>query len=103
MDLTENEIKQNKYIRGRILRCLVNGNNYCLYARQIINPLLDDATIMTPDISKYITYLHDAGYIEFVDKKVNAYTAYGNDALIKMTRKGVDLVEGTIEDPGVDI
>ena len=29
--------------------------------------------------------------------------AYANDAVIKLTKEGVDLAEGTIEDNGVDI
>lgn len=48
-------------------------------------------------------YLQGAGYIEFTAEKVTAYTAYANDAVIKLTKAGVDLAEGTIEDAGVDI
>ena len=29
--------------------------------------------------------------------------AYRKDSIIKLTRKGVDLVEGTINDPGIDV
>lgn len=42
-------------------------------------------------------------HIEFTAEKVTAYTAYANDAVIKLTKAGVDLAEGTIEDAGVDI
>lgn len=56
-----------------------------------------------PDISKYLDYLQGAGYIEFTEEKVTAYNAYANDAVIKLTKEGVDLAEGTIEDNGVDI
>lgn len=59
--------------------------------------------ILSPDISKYLDYLQGAGYIEFTEKKVTAYSAYANDAVIKLTKAGVDLVEGTIDDAGVDI
>jgi len=31
------------------------------------------------------------------------YNAYRKDSIIKLTRKGVDLVEGTINDPGIDV
>ena len=59
--------------------------------------------IISPDISKYLDYLNGAGYIEFTQDKVTAYTAYSKDAVVKLTKKGIDLVEGTIEDPGVDV
>ena len=97
------EVKINKAIRGYILRALVKGFNNSLLVRQISNALQQDQLIISPDIGKHIDYLEDAGYIEFINKRVNAYTAYKNDAVIKLTKSGVDLVEGTIDDNGVDI
>ena len=101
-DLTEQEIKQNKAIRGYIVRALAKGSNNSLLVRHITNALLADNLITVPDISKQLSYLVDGGYIEFTDKKVTAYTAYRKDAVIKLTKAGVDLVEGTTDDPGVD-
>ena len=43
------------------------------------------------------------GYIEFTNLKVTAYNAYAKDAVIRLTKAGVDLAEGTIEDAGVDV
>ena len=40
---------------------------------------------------------------EFTEDKVTAYNAYANDAVIKLTKEGIDLAECTIEDNGVDI
>lgn len=34
---------------------------------------------------------------------MTAYNAYAKDAVIRLTKMGVDLAECTIEDPGVDI
>lgn len=102
-DLTEQEIKQNKAIRGYIVRALAKGSNNSLLVRHITNALLADNLITVPDISKQLSYLHDGGYIEFTDKKVTAYTAYRKDAVIKLTKAGVDLVEGTADDRGVDV
>ena len=59
--------------------------------------------IISPDISKYLDYLNGAGYIEFTQDRVTAYTAYSKDAVVKLTKKGIDIAEGTIEDPGVDV
>jgi hypothetical protein len=59
--------------------------------------------VLSPDISKYLDYLNGAGYVEFAPGKVTAYTAYAKDAVVRLTKLGVDLAEGTIEDPGVDV
>lgn len=103
-EVEQAEVKQNKAIRGYIIRCLVKGYNNQALTRQLSSSLYAANLIISPDISKYLDYLRDAGYIEIVaDRKVTAYTAYASDAVIKLTRKGVDLVEGTIEDAGVDV
>lgn len=99
----ELEIKQNKAVRGYIIRSLVKGHQNSLLLRQITNALVADGLIIAPDISKHLDYLKEAGYICFVDKTVIAYNAYRKDAVIKLTKEGVDLVEGTIDDLGVDV
>lgn len=102
-EMYEREVSMNKAIRGYILRSLAKGyQNSCLI-RQITNTLVADGLIVSPDISKHTDYLKDGGYIVFTDKTVTAYTAYCKDTVVKLTKKGVDLVEGTTSDPGVDI
>ena len=100
-ELTEQEVNKNKAIRGYIIRALAKGNQNALLVRQITNALVADGLIYSPDISKHLEYL--AGYIVFTSRTANAYNAYRKDAVVKLTRKGVDLLESTIEDPGVDV
>lgn len=102
-DAERMEIRQNKAVRGYIIRCLVKGYNYSALTRQLSNAMIASGMVISPDISKYLDYLKGAGYIEFTDDKVTAYTAYANDAVIKLTKAGVDLAECSIEDNGVDI
>lgn len=102
-DATEQEVAKNKAIRGYIIRALARGNNGALLVRQIVNALMADNLIMTPDIGKYLKYLEDGGYIEFTGRTVNAYNAYRKDAVVQLTKKGTDLVEDTIQDGGVDV
>ena len=64
-DMTEQEIRQNKAIRGYIVRALAKGNQNSLLVRQVTNALLADNLITVPDISKQLSYLEDGGYIEF--------------------------------------
>lgn len=97
------EINHNKAIRGYIIRCLVKGYDNRAMTRQLSNTLMSAGMIVSPDISKHLDYLQDAGYIEFTDHKVTAYNAYASDAVVKLTKMGVDLAEATIEDAGVDI
>lgn len=97
------EVKRNKAIRGYIIRCLVKGFNNSALTRQVSNAMIAAGLIYSPDIGKYLGYLEDAGYIELTDERVTAYNAYAEDAVIRLTKAGVDLAEGTISDPGVDI
>lgn len=102
-DLEKTEVNQNKSNRGFIMRSLARGFNYSASTRTLSNAMMSDGRIYTPDISKLLDYLVSGEYIRFTDKKINSYTAYRNDAVVQLTKKGIDLVEGTIEDPGVDI
>lgn len=97
------EIRQNKAIRGYILRALAKGYQYSLLTRQIANALQAEGLIISPDISRHIAYLVEAEYIEITTEKVTAYQAYANDAVLRLTKEGIDLIEGTTEDPGVDL
>ena len=80
----------------------ISYNNTAL-TRQLSNSMIAAGLIVSPDITKYLDYLRDAGYIEFTNLKVTAYNAYAKDAVIRLTKAGVDLAEGTIEDAGVDV
>lgn len=102
-DVEMQEVQQNKAVRGYILRSLAKGCTNSALVRVVTNALIQDRMIVTPDISKYVDYLVSAGYIEFTNVRVNAYNAYKNDAVIKLTKAGVDLLEGTIQDPGVEV
>ena len=102
-DREQAEVLHNKAVRGYIIRSLVKGYNNSALTRQISNAIVAAGLIISPDITKHLDYLEDAGYIEFTDQKVTAYSAYAKDAVIRLTKKGVDLAECTIEDPGVDI
>ena len=102
-EAAELEVAKNNAIRGYIIRALANGSPNSLLVRQVTNALVGDGLILSPDISKHLEYLQEAGYLAFTGRTANAYNAYRKDAVIKLTKKGVDLVEGTIEDPGVDV
>lgn len=60
-DLEKAEIKQNKAIRGYIIRCLVKGYNNTALTRQLSNAMIAAGLIISPDISKYLDYLQGLG------------------------------------------
>ena len=97
------EVQVNKSNRGYIIRALARGYNYSAAVRSLSNSMMSAGRIYTPDISKLLDYLVAGGYIRYTDKKINSFNAYRNDAVVQLTKEGIDLVEGTIEDPGVDI
>ena len=70
-DIAEQEVAKNKAIRGYIIRALARGNQNAILVRQLTNALVADGMIFSPDISKYLDYLADGGYIEFSDKKLH--------------------------------
>lgn len=94
---------ENRYIRGYILRSLVNGQRNRLAVKQIADSLVARGKIIVPDISKHVDYLIKAGYVAYIDQKMTAYSKYAEDGVIELTKTGVDLVEQTIEDDGVDL
>ena len=102
-EMTEQEVTKNKAIRGYIIRALAKGNQNTLLVRQVTNALVADGLIYSPDISKHVEHREEAGDIVFTNRAANAYNAYRKDAIIKLTKKGVDLLENTIEDPGVNV
>ena len=103
MEEMELQAQENKTHRGYILRCLIKGSRYQLLVRQIANTMINAGLIISPDISKPLAYLEEGGYITYTDQKVNSYNAYARDAMVRLTKRGIDLVEGTIEDDGVDV
>lgn len=111
--MTEAEKKQandNRAIRGFIIRALAKGFNKRLLVRQISQMLRVKDLIISPDISEHLNYLMGDGeddtkhrYIEPTEDAVTAYTAYADDAVFRLTRRGVDLSEGRFKDEGIEI
>ena len=92
----------NKTIRGYIMRLLAASAQNTLLCHQITRRLIEDKLTGSPDISKQLDYLHQKGYIQFSGKHTSM-TVVADDGPVSLTATGVDLVEGSIEDPGVDL
>ena len=84
-ELTEQEVSKNKAIRGYIVRALAKGSQNALLVRQITNALVADGLIYSPDISKPIEYLQEAGYFVAIACRMKYFNmASGNtpDAIL---------------------
>lgn len=100
------QIRRNKRVRGEIITLLHVTYPRAIEIRTLARMLVDNGYITAPDIAPYVDYLVDKGYISIVDQEHAASLLKGIvpvSALIKLTAEGVNLVEGDLDDPGVDI
>lgn len=86
---------RNKHIRGHILYLLMLSHPTPTTGKVLETGMLSSLLVVNPDISAYLDYLIDRGYVEKTKKPEYSLTYY------KLTSKGIDLMEGTIQDPGV--
>jgi hypothetical protein len=103
MDSNEIQIKENQAIRGYIMRALAQSNKNSLQCKVVAAMLIDDKLVNSPDIAKHLNYLADKEYIKFHGTNIDAFNAVQNDGIAIITAKGIDLIEGSFEDPGVNV
>lgn len=94
------DIIQRKKIRGYTLRTIADTYPRAVFDSAVAQGVIGYGWTVNPDISEYTTYLVDKGYVEVIREAEN----YGiREQLLKVTPKGIDLLEGTITDPGVEV
>lgn len=86
---------RNKAIRGHILYLLNLSHPTPTTGKVLETGMLSSMLVASPDISAYLDYLIDRGYIDRIDKPEYGLRYY------KLTSRGIDLLEGTITDNGV--
>lgn len=94
------EVMKNKRLRGQVLRTLTLFYPSKVDVSGVKSGLLTRGMVISADISKVLHYLKDKGYIKTSESKI---TEFEDSDLVELTAKGVDLIEGTITDAGVDI
>lgn len=90
-----------RQVRGFILKLLELTHPQPTPSSAISAALVQNGLVVNLDILRYVSYLEDKGYIEVKDVALKSLRIGG--VALKLTPDGVDLLEGTIEDPGVDI
>ncbi len=96
----------NKRIRGIIMRRLLSVYPTPLKVQAISTALLASGDITTPDISAYLAYLEGKEYINVYkseqDERLPSAT-FPPEMLVVLEWRGVDVLEGTTDDPGIII
>lgn len=90
---------KNKIFRGRVLRTLDNYYPKAIELREVKATLQSGGMTVISDIYRIIDYLIDKGYVKSLD---GGEMLKDND-LIKLTSRGIDLLENTITDEGVNV
>ena len=91
---------------GEILALLYSVQPVPVEIRTITNSLLESNMVSVPSIAQHIDYLSGKKYIQVIGEDAAEQILHGvvpPSAFVKLTPTGVDLVEGTIEDQGVDV
>lgn len=96
MDRIQSE--KNKAQRGKIIRTLGLFYPDPMELSALKSTLIQSGQINVAETEKHLHYLKGKDYITMDDGFLKDTT---EDDLICLTSTGVDLVEGTIDDPGV--
>jgi len=100
------QVRRNKRLRGEILQLLYAVTPSTIQVATLSGTLMDNGYINNPDIAPFIDYLSDRGYVTVIDEVASAKIFKGvfpPSTFLKLTSKGTDVVEHTVEDPGVDV
>jgi len=93
-------VDANKERRGWVLQIL---NMYAAGQPDVTDEMLQDAlhavniSVELPTLHGDLHYLRDKGYLETEERHTNVFHLH----IARITAKGIDLVENTIEDSGV--
>ena len=96
-------IARRKCARGALLTMLFANPGAAVMQRTLEFALLRDDPQISSEIGSHVYYLADKGYVKAYmnDEAISPVIDPPREALIRLTAKGIDLLEGTIEDDGV--
>lgn len=98
-----NEAVRNKKVRGWVVRILQRAYPAGFEADTLWRQLTDLGYAVTKsELLANLAYLKEDGFVENPQFGNRLMDSLSNE-LYKLTTKGVDLAEGTISDPGVDL
>lgn len=98
--ITPAQVIKNKRLRGQVLRTLSLFYPSAVDVGTIKSALLTRGITVSAEAAIVLHYLADKGYIRIKKAEVNEVE---DSDLVELTAKGVDLIEGTVNDAGVDM
>lgn len=97
------QVKRNKETRGSILKTLEMTYPTPMLLESVQRDLPRYGVSGQTDIDAHVDYLKYKGYIVLTDADEKVFGDAGPMQLLKLTPKGIDLLEETITDAGVVI
>ena len=96
-------IIRKKCARGMLLAMLYDHQSAAVMLRTLEYAIMQDDPHISTEIDAHVYYLADKGYVKVYHdgEEMTLASNPPRDALIRLTAKGIDLMEGTIEDDGV--
>jgi hypothetical protein len=94
------QVVKNKMMRGQVLRTLALFYPSPITISNLKSALITRGMTLTADTTKVLHYLADKKYIKVTKGNL---AEIEDDDLIELTASGVDLLEGSVDDLGVDI
>lgn len=96
-------IARRKCARGALLTLLFGNPSTAIMQRTLEYALMQDDPHISAEIGSHIYYLADKGYVKVYmgDEPISLVKDPPREALVRLTAKGIDLMEGTIDDDGV--
>lgn len=96
-------IARRKCARGTLLGMLYENQTAALLQRSLEYAMMQDDPHISTEIGSHIYYLADKGYVQVYmgGEPLTLDKNPPREALVRLTAKGIDLMEGTIEDDGV--
>lgn len=98
--ITPVQVMKNKRLRGQVLRTLSLFYPTAVDVGTIKSALLTRGITVSAETATVLHYLADKEYIRIIEAKI---TEIEDSDLVELTAKGVDLIEGTVNDAGVDM
>lgn len=96
-------IARRKCARGTLLTMLYDNQTAAVMLRSLEYAMMVDDPHISSEIGAHVYYLADKGYVAAY-MGGEPFTLDKNpprEALVRLTAKGIDLMEGTIDDDGV--
>lgn len=96
-------VVRRKCARGMLLGMLYEHQSAAVMLQTLEYAIMQDDPHISTEIDSHIYYLADKGYVKVYNDGELMQLASNppRKALIRLTAKGIDLMEGTIEDDGV--